>query len=346
LNLHDTPLVSEKVFASYDAVGSLARLSKELLEEQKEHWQQLAEGYASLASVNVREIVCNGFSVYLQCNPRRIVSTGANVDAKAISERKCFLCMENLPPAQKGVLYKDEFVVLCNPAPIFSGHLTISNVEHVPQTIESYIGVMLELAKDLSPEFSVFYNGPKCGASAPDHMHFQGCPVGMIPVERDAVDAKRRNIRAARDGVSILSLEKYGRQVLVFESSDKSALKLQFKLTIDGMRTVFAVNEEPMMNIICSYQNDMWRVIFFPRRKHRPDAYFKEGDERVLISPAAVDIGGLIVTPLKHDFERVDATMVEQIFEEVSIERSVFEILVRWIEQQNQMFPLATETNR
>ncbi|MBI3787045.1 MAG: DUF4922 domain-containing protein [Ignavibacteriales bacterium] len=315
-------MINEKIFAVYDKGSSvsLPELSVRLLEEQQLSWTQLAEGVASLASVVVREIKCSSFSAYLQRNPQRIVSTAAKVDTKTIRERKCFLCVENLPAAQKGVLCNGEFLVLCNPAPIFKNHFTISNVKHIPQSIEAFVGTFFQLAKDLSPALTVFYNGPKCGASAPDHMHFQASPTGAIPVERDATDSARRILKAQEDAVAIYTLKNYGRQVVVLESGDKQALEATLLKFISAMRKIMSVTEEPMLNILCSYSSHGWRLIIFPRKKHRPEAFFKEGDEKVLISPAAVDIGGLIVTPIEKDFNRVDARMIEGIFNEVSLE--------------------------
>ena len=197
---------------------SLADLSFLSLKNKNQSGGILADAYESLDSVKVREIHCDGFSTLLQFNPKRIVSTSANVDDKSVRERKCFLCLENLPEEQKGVLYRDEFLILCNPAPIFPRHFTISTVRHTPQEIGKFIGTLLSLAKELSPEFTVFYNGPRCGASAPDHMHFQASPSWSIPVERDAEDVQRRVLRKKEGAVSFLTLRKYGRQVLLLES--------------------------------------------------------------------------------------------------------------------------------
>lgn len=323
-------MINEKIFAVYGKGSSvsLPELSVQLLEEQRTSWTQLAEGFASLASVVVREVKCSGYSVHLQFNPQRIVSTAAKVDAKTIRERKCFLCVENLPAAQKGVLYNGEFLILCNPAPIFKNHFTISNVKHIPQSIETFVGTFLQLAKELSPALTVFYNGPKCGASAPDHMHFQASPTGVIPVERDATDSARRILKAQGDAVAVYTLKNYGRQVIVLESEDKRPLEATLLRFISAMRKITSVTEEPMLNILCSYGSQGWRLIIFPRKKHRPDIFFKEGDEKVLISPAAVDIGGLIVTPVEKDFNRVDAQMIEGIFSEVSLETETVESII------------------
>ncbi|HTY39198.1 MAG TPA: DUF4922 domain-containing protein, partial [Bacteroidota bacterium] len=217
------PLIDEKIFSAFDPnspTGTLAGLSINLLDNQKATWPQLIAGYASLDSIRLRELFCGTYSVWLQFNPGRIVSTGAKVDAKSIKERRCFLCVQNLPAEQRGILYKNEFLILCNPAPIFREHFTISHVEHIPQLFGSYAHRFLELARDLSPRYTVFYNGPRCGASAPDHMHFQACPTGTIPVETAAADEKyRRSMKSVRN-VRIVTLKDYGRRAIILESKD------------------------------------------------------------------------------------------------------------------------------
>jgi hypothetical protein len=321
-------LIQSKTFARYDSssrTGSLASLALELLHEQKESWPQLAAGYESLTSVRTRELRCDGFPVWLQFNPGRIVSTGAKVDEQSIRERRCFLCVEHLPSQQKGILYNDEFLVLCNPAPIFTDHFTVSHVRHLPQSFEEHAGTMLEIARAFRSRFTLFYNGPKCGASAPDHMHFQACPRGIIPVERAAQEEARRQHRRNVRGVDIFTLARFGRQVIVFESAQSAVLEQVLLSLVSALRSITGTTKEPMLNILCGFNEGDWRVIVFPRSKHRPDVYFKEDDERVLISPAAVDIGGLIVTPLEKDFNNVNASLVESIFKEVSVAPTVVE---------------------
>jgi len=324
-------LLSQKIYSSFtsrSAGDSLSEQILELLDQQKKTWRQLAEGYRALELIRLREVQCDGYSVRLQFNPKRIVSSGAKVDAKSISERKCFLCIDNLPEEQKGILYHDQFLVLCNPAPILSQHYTISNVNHIPQEIEKFLGIFFSLAKDLSPGFTVFYNGPKCGASAPDHMHFQACPSGVIPVERDVEEVRRRESIGKVGAVSGFMIKDYGRRVLALESADGAKLESYILNLLRSMKKVLATTEEPMLNILCSFRQNRWRVIIFPRRKHRPDVYFREGDTQVLISPASVDIGGLIITPIEKDFQNVDAKMIQNIFEEVSITKGVLEKMI------------------
>lgn len=317
--------LASKVFASYDSsqTAPLPKLLRRLGENQRRVWPMAAEGYASLQYAQTREVQCRTstgevFSVWLQFNPKRIVSTGAKVDAHSIRQRRCFLCVENLPAEQQGLLYQNEFLVLCNPMPIFSEHYTISHVQHRPQLIEAHGEIFLQLARDLSPAYTVFYNGAQCGASAPDHFHFQAAPAGKIPIEQEAGAVAHREPIREIDGVAVSFLKEVGRAVLVLEGTNAAKLAATLQQLLVKMQALLNTADEPKINILCHYDSPRWRVILFPRRKHRPDVFFKEGEEKILISPASVDMGGLIVTPVEKDFRTADAKMVEAIFHEVS----------------------------
>lgn len=271
-------MLSQKVYSQFpnSSNDSLSHLSLDLYTNQQKHWQMLADGVSALKNVQTRSVDCGTFSVRLQYNPKRIVSTGAKVDAASIKERKCFLCVGNLPAEQQGVLFKEKYLILCNPMPIFKEHFTISHIDHIPQSIEEQILTFLSLAKELSPTYSVFYNGPKCGASAPDHMHFQASPAGLIPVEREIIE--RREIKKQIAGVSISTVKEYGRSVIVLEGNTEQEMELTFLRLTRAMRIVMNTNEEPMMNVIGSYDSGRWRLIVFVRSKHRPEVFFKDGN--------------------------------------------------------------------
>jgi ATP adenylyltransferase/5',5'''-P-1,P-4-tetraphosphate phosphorylase II len=315
-------LPASRIFAHCDSsqnLPSLGQLATDLLEQQKTAWPQLAEGCRAFETVRVRELHGDGCSVRLQFNPRRIVSSGAKVDAQSIQARPCFLCLDNLPVQQKGISYGDEFLVLCNPAPIFAQHFTISHVRHQPQAIAGHVEILLKLARDFSPQLSVFYNGPRCGASAPDHMHFQACPAQTIPLETQIDELAQRLPAKKLPGVSVHMIESLKRKILLLTGADQSAMAPTLLRTFEVMKEAMRSDEEPMMNIVCSFREDLYRVLIFPRCKHRPEVYFREGEDRILISPAAVDIGGLIITPVEKDFLQVDAQTIESIYREVSI---------------------------
>ena len=171
----DAKLIDEKLLGKYESQDkSLAGRAKALLSEQKETWAMCAGGYKSLDSVKVKIFEFENCKIKVQFNPGRITSSAAKVDPKSIKERKCFLCLKHLPEEQKGLRNGNDYILLCNPFPIFPEHFTIPNVNHLQQAIGGKpFGDMLDLAREMASRYTIFYNGPKCGASAPDHMHFQ-----------------------------------------------------------------------------------------------------------------------------------------------------------------------------
>jgi diadenosine tetraphosphate (Ap4A) HIT family hydrolase len=323
--------LADKTFVLFDAADAcrgLPQFCRDLFRHQMVHWTQLREGCSALDSVRVREIACSGFTVKLQWNPQRIVRPSAETDQDQIPQRDCFLCFDHLPEPQQGILYHHKYLLLCNPAPIFFPHLTITRILHVPQTLDASMETMLDLAQDLCPEFTVLYNGQACGAFTPDHLHFHASPWRALPVECDAVDMKRRKRFYYKHHVAGFTLTNYGRTVVVVESSEKGQV-------LEFVRNMFAEWKkmqqrlsEPRMNVLCSYQEGIWRIIVFPRRKQRSDAFFQEGEHRIFLNPTAVDLGGVIVTPTEKDFLQMDAKLIESIFEEISLEHRAVDGLV------------------
>jgi diadenosine tetraphosphate (Ap4A) HIT family hydrolase len=317
----------ERIFASFDGSRddpALSGLCLDLLAQQKISWPLLRDAYAAQDSAQIREISANGFSVKLQFNPRRIISSAAAVDPASISRRPCFLCVENLPEAQKGILYRQTYLILCNPAPIFSQHYVVSNRRHIPQSIENNMDAFLLLAKDFGSGLSVFYNGPRCGASAPDHLHFHVVPSDMMPIEKEIREDRNKNLIRQVEGASILTLMSLSRPIIIVEGKELRSVETALRMAVTAMQEALPAPDEPMMNLLCAYDGTQWRVLIIPRRKHRPEAYYREGDERILISPGMVDMGGLIITPVEKDFNAIDAEQIENIFKEVSMDDDTF----------------------
>jgi hypothetical protein len=307
--------------------STLEHLIHTLFGHQLASWPQLQIGYEGLHSVRSRSVTLGSDTFFVQFNPRRIVSTGARVDPKSISERKCFLCQENLSPEQKGIGFRDQFLILGNPFPIVDSHLTIPNMTHTPQMIAGYMSVLLDLARTLSHRFTVFYNGPNAGASAPDHMHFQACPREHVPVET-ALDCAPLQTTRTIGGTTIATVTFAGQRIVSIAGKNADALCSVFDLLLEAGKRVMGAPAEPLMNVFCSWLDGTWRLIVFLRRKHRPDIFYREGDDRLVISPAALDVGGVIVTPLEKDFERMDAAMVKSIWNEVlALDSDVEQIL-------------------
>lgn len=289
----------------------------QFIASQLDQWEMARNNYAALSGVRVKEIDLNGIRYKVQWNPARIVSSGAKVDAKAISQRKCFLCATNRPEVQEGIAWGGHYDILVNPFPIFPRHLTIPEKEHLPQRIKERIGDMMQLAAEL-PDFTLFYNGPKCGASAPDHAHFQAGNRGFMPIEEQCKSLQGTLLD--REGTATLTL---------LDERPRTTLLLRTKQLDEGI-TLFqrlydrlpqqADDSEPMMNVLALYDEaEGWDLCIFPRRKHRPDCYYAEGSERLLSSPASVDLGGVFILPIEEDFNKINATLLESILKEVCL---------------------------
>ena len=269
-----------------------------LFYNQKIEWDLLRNNYNQFENnTKVRTLLWgNDTEVALQHNPSRIESAIAKVDKNSIEERACFLCAENRPLVQRGIPFLDKYIILCNPYPILENHLTIPLHSHVPQLIGSKMDDMLSLS-NLLKDYVVFYNGPKCGASAPDHFHFQAGLKTEI----------------------LLKGENDLRSCLTIESEEKSEAIELFNNVYDYLKTHQPNEDEPMMNII-SFMNDNKYVIHvFPRKQHRPWQYSLTGSAQLLISPGALDMAGMIITPRIEDFNKVDKEEVEDIYSQVSM---------------------------
>lgn len=308
----------QKQLAEKHNTWDYARLSHFLLEEQREEWPLAAKNYKGLASVKVKRFAFDHFNIFAQFNPERIRSSAAKVDKKSIEERPCFLCEKNLPAEQKALLFNEAYLILVNPFPIFQEHFTIPHLEHKPQRIKGNFRPMLDLSKAMH-HYIVFYNGPKCGASAPDHFHFQAGIKGFMPIDYEYAALKPGfSTLFASDELNIYSADKYIRHFIALEGNDPEKLTRAFNILYDKLAEQ-PHEEEPMMNILAGYWDDHWRILVFPRKKHRPGQYYKEGDENILISPASVDFGGTLITPLEKDFEKLGQADIKDIFEQVTI---------------------------
>jgi hypothetical protein len=310
--------LESQIFTIFPGSGQaqLPVLCINLLEAQKKNWPRLAAAHQGLANVQTRLISCTSYEVIVQFNPARSVSSGAAVDKESIKNRPCFLCAHNLPREQKGILYRKDYLILCNPAPIFEKHFTVVHALHQPQAIAESVNQLLDLTADMSPEFALFYNGPACGASAPDHLHFQAIPANTLPLQKSFPD----HFRIIKDAaVQIYCGEGINRTALVLAGGDKDLLHWQFDHLIKAAQNVIPIGGEPMINVLCSYEDCVWRIMIFFRSKHRPDAFYQEGEQRIFISLGTIDMAGVIITPLELDFKRLDCEKIRNIYSEVSL---------------------------
>ena len=300
----------------------------ELFDQQLSVWEMARNNFEGLKTVQIREFDFDGFAVKVQFNPARMVSSGAKVDAKTIAERKCFLCAANRPEVQRGIEWRD-YDILINPFPIFTRHLTIPRRKHVDQRLVPYIADMFDLARELT-DFVVFYNGPKCGASAPDHMHFQAGNADFLPLVSDYFNLKqvgRTELVETADTAETYLMKDYLRVVYCIESADAVALKEAFMKLYNSW--VVDADVEPMMNVVCLYKQSTvdsqqtadgkWYLFVIPRGAFRPWQYTAEGDAQLLVSPATVEVSGLFITPVKEHFERITKEDVVDILTQCTI---------------------------
>ena len=292
-----------------------------LYRKQLDNWELAANNYKALALVKTKQVDVDGWKYLVQFNPARIVSSSAKIDPQSIKERKCFLCREHLPAQQEGLSFGEHYTILVNPFPIFPKHLTIPDNRHLPQRINGHIGDMLDLAKELD-DYVLFYNGPKCGASAPDHMHFQAGSKGFLTLESEWKFKKAGTIVAYKEAI-LTYLNDTSRATLVIESTQREDAITLFGTVYDALPSTEG-EEEPMMNILTWHEAVKWIICVFPRKKHRPACYFAEGEENILLSPASVDMGGVFITPLEKDFIKITAENVKEIMKEVSLSNEEF----------------------
>jgi glycosyltransferase involved in cell wall biosynthesis len=315
------------IFVEYPGKDNLPLpvLCGKLFDAQKKSWTRLADACHNLVSMRTREIICGSYNVHLQYNPKRAVSSGAAVDQESIKKRPCFLCTDNLPGEQQGILYRKNYMILCNPAPIFDQHFTIVTREHRPQEISSSLALLLQMAADLSPSYTVFYNGPACGASAPDHLHFQMIPADALPFLHTL-----KTLFPSKEISSVLfyKADNLDRSVVILESKNKEALQEQFACFSKLTQKSVSISSEPLMNVLCTFENDTWRLVIFLRQKHRPGAYFAEGEKRVFVSPGAVDMAGVMITPQLIDFNRLDCDTIRGIYKEVSLPEEMLNLII------------------
>jgi ATP adenylyltransferase/5',5'''-P-1,P-4-tetraphosphate phosphorylase II len=307
-------------------MNNLNDIVSSLFHEQVSNWELARVNYEGLKTVRTKTFPFGDYDINVQFNPARIVSSGAKMDAKTIAERKCFLCTENLPAEQKS-LDAGDYTILVNPFPIFPQHFTIPRKEHIDQQIKPYFTDLLELAEAMD-EYALFYNGPKCGASAPDHMHFQAGTKSFLPLLSDYKRLKPDHAVLLDEGVSyqLYNLLNYGRTVYCIESDSISSAQNLFENLFtkwqeqSDLSLTLSKGEgiEPMMNIVCSFEDGIWYTFIFPRKAFRPWQFTAEGDKQLMVSPATVELCGIFITPVESHFERIKREDVVSILEQCS----------------------------
>jgi galactose-1-phosphate uridylyltransferase len=290
----------------------------DLFNAQLSEWDLAGINYNQFKKVKTRKLDFGDFEILVQFNPERMRSSAAKVDTKSIEARPCFLCSKNRPSQQRGVTFEKDLTVLVNPFPIFTRHLTIPSEQHIDQRILQNFGKMLSLAESI-PDYLIFYNGPQCGASAPDHFHFQAGNRGFLPIEADFSGGMFTKLLAVNSGVEIWHWSDYLRAIVTLKGSDSKKLFRVFSHFYDNFFAFQPDEPEPMLNILAYSNPDAWIIHIIPRKLHRPVQFYNEGFEQILLSPASVDLGGVIITPREEDFYKISVSDVKDIFSQVCI---------------------------
>lgn len=330
--------------------------------DQLSRWPLARDNYRALKNASVRTMVLGGLQVTLQFNPARIVSTAAKVDAASVQKRKCFLCRDNRPSGQISMRFDGrkgkKYDILVNPYPIFHEHLVIAMDRHCDQSIwKRYVDV-LDMAKTWQ-DHVFMYNGPKCGASAPDHHHFQAAQRGVMPLEQDIdglmdglhpLESSRMGLygddvktgKCGTDGVleylssvkeaELYHYRKYARGVFALRArTAKSMAKLFYRLL--DCAPVREGDNEPMFNLLVWYSGSEYRSAVMFRERHRPHHYFSEGPDRLMMSPGCADMAGFFVMPERADYERMTPELLSEVLDEVAVSPEGEDMMIRRLQR-------------
>jgi hypothetical protein len=312
----------ERILQNDEPSAPLRQRIDDLFAQQRATWPTLREGEASLQHLKRKLLAVGDDSIIVQMNPARRRSTLANTDAKVIAARACFLCPENMPPEERGVAFEN-LVLLPNPFPILLLHCTIADREHRPQQLRGRVATFLHLAQEIGPDMAALYNGPRCGASAPDHFHLQAARANEIPIL-----AQLSTISESRAAAAYSS---FSRNMLVIRGKDAAEVADHIQQCINALQQIEASTGEPMFNLLAHFAAGRYTIVLFPRAAHRPACYFAAGPDQLLISPAVLEMSGLLVATEPDHFARVDERVARAIYEDVSMSTPQFGGLVEKI---------------
>ena len=299
--------------------------------DQLSRWPLACDNFRALKNVQVREVEVGGLKVKLQFNPARMVSSAAKLTKEDIAKRRCFLCQENRSGEQIMMKFEGrkgkKYHILINPYPIFPDHLVIAKARHTDQSIWHRYIDMLDLARKYA-DFSFFYNGPSCGASAPDHHHFQGAPKGLMPLEND-VDARLgslEEITSVQDA-RLYHYDNFTNGIFVIRAETaKSAAKLFYRLL--DCAPMHEGDSEPRINLFTYYRDGEFRSIVVFRRCHRSHHYFSDGPDHLTMSPGCADMAGVFIVPVEEEFHKITPELLSEMLSEVTISKEEQELMI------------------
>lgn len=301
---------------------------------QLDTWEEVRKHYGDLKNVQTRDLLPS--IIRLQYNPARMVSTGAKIDSKTIEKRPCFLCDKNRPNIQMAKKLDKDFQLLVNPYPILNTHFTIPSRCHQPQAIFQHYSEMHRLLQENS-HLMVFYNGPKCGASAPDHLHFQAGTMDGIPLLQEWARLSRsmKKLYSVNDEEYLARIDNFIVPVFavvsIIPESDRRLFEHLYRaLPLRKDET------EPMMNIVSWCVENKFVSVVIPREKHRPDCYFAKGEEQVMVSPGAIDMMGLVITPREKDFRQLTVEKAVSILQECGISQEKMNVICDQLQDEDE----------
>jgi len=307
-------------------------------------WDFAKNNYDTLQSLKVKHFYFSKTSVSVQYNPHRVGSTLALVDDAGIAKRKCFLCEENLHEEQSGIKLTENYTLLVNPFPIIPIHFTAKFSQHLPQKISENFAEILKGAKTLGENYFLLYNGPEAGASVPEHRHFQGGTKKHFPILKEITAALSGfkptsnlllpDIHLLKEQVSgqnsalLFTVSDGLRNYFVIKGNDISLIEKLFFNLFDKMTLLFPSTKETKLNLISTVENRNHILVIFPRAKHRPHYFYSEGKDKLLVSPATLDFGGIMVLPREEDYMKINTEIIKRIYSEVGYGNSTFKRLV------------------
>lgn len=292
-----------------------ARVLK-MLEEQKEEWPVVGKRFAALQQIQVKTLtLSSNCHIMVQFNPDRIRSSNADISPEVLSKRPCFLCPDGRDSLQRTFPLGD-YGVQVNPYPIFPEHFTVTYKSHTPQSIRGRFGEYLSVLRDLEG-LTVFYNGPHCGASAPDHLHFQACTQGILPVEKEWNTCRAELVTTEKSG-QLLRVKNYFRTLFVLKGKSPQVIEQLFYEWLNEM-PVREGEYEPRLNVIGFCHEGDYTVFLFPRNQLRPNCFYTKDDSHRMVSPASVEMGGLFITPIEKDFHALSASDAVEILNECTL---------------------------
>lgn len=302
----------------------------QFVQEQLATWPLASDNHRALENVHVREVDVNGLTVRLQFNPARMISSAAKLSKEDIAKRRCFLCVENRPSVQMNIPFEGcnghQYHILVNPYPIFSDHLVVAKASHQDQTIAGRYQDMLMLAKAYT-ECSFYYNGPCCGASAPDHHHFQGVPRGVMPLEVSVDSGRFLNAVLTYEDAALYHYENFSNGIFVISSQSAESASYLF----DRLMAAADMPEgdvEPRINLFSWWTGEQYRTIVYFRRCHRSHHYFSDGPDHLTMSPGCADMAGVFIVPVEEEYHKITPGLLSEMISEITISRQEQDLII------------------